>query len=169
LGSIESSAIVARFQRFHEDNPQVYERLVALAREWAKRRPGRQSIAMFAWFAGRRQDRDHQHEVAKELRKALDQAAAALSRSRRTNLWVLRLWRKNVPAADPRVSEANAEQREAVEAARFAGYRLAVRLGREHPTVAEYMRAQELLDEIVGIVQDHAGRDPIDPFVPQIN
>jgi len=124
--------------------------------------------AVFAWFAGRRQIRDHDHETAKELREALDQAAAALAATRRTNQWVVRLWRKGVPG-DERVAAANAEQRVSVEAARVAQDRLALRLGNNHPTVAQYRRAQETLDEIVAIVQDHASRDLIDPFVGQIN
>lgn len=35
-----------RFDRFHERNPAVYDRLAELARTWAKSRAGRQSIAM---------------------------------------------------------------------------------------------------------------------------
>jgi hypothetical protein len=125
--------------------------------------------AVFAWFAGRRQARELKHEVAKELREVLDESAAALARSRRTNQWVVRLWRKGVPGSDDRVLVANAEQRESVEAARVAQDRLSLRLGHDHPTVAQYRRAQEVLDEVVGVVQDHAGREPIDPFVGQIN
>lgn len=125
--------------------------------------------AVFAWFAGRRQARDLGHEVAKELREILDEAAAALARSRRTNLWVIRLWRKGVPASDDQVTVANADQRDSVEAARVAHDRLALRLRHDHPTVAQYWRAQEVLDELVGVVQDHAGRDPINPFVGQLN
>lgn len=41
-----SDQIRARFEYFHEANPAVYDRLAQLARQWAERRPGKQSIAM---------------------------------------------------------------------------------------------------------------------------
>jgi hypothetical protein len=43
---VTASTIRERFDHFHGENPHVYDRLVSLARRWAKRRPGRQSIAM---------------------------------------------------------------------------------------------------------------------------
>jgi hypothetical protein len=118
-----------------------------------------------AWWAGRRQARDHRHEVAREVRDAIDEAAAALFRVRRTNLWVVRLWEKGLPGADSRVGEANDEQREAAEQSRVAAARLTVRLGPDHPLVRKHGECHEMLDELIAIVQDHAGRDPIHPFL----
>jgi hypothetical protein len=126
--------------------------------------------AVFAWFAGRRQRREQEHEVEKERREVLDEAAASLSLTRRTNHWVVRLWRKGLSGTDPQVAEANAEQRASIEAARVSQDRLTLRFGPKHPLVAQYVRAQETLDEIVGLVQEHASRgEAIDPFVSEIN
>jgi hypothetical protein len=122
-----------------------------------------------AWWAGRRQARDHQHEVAKEVRDTIDQAAATLFRIRRTNLWVVRLWGKGIPGTDSRVREANEEQREAAEQSRVAAARLTVRLGPDHSLVRKHNECHDVLDEMVAIVHDHATHEPIDPFVPTLN
>ena len=122
-----------------------------------------------ALWASHRQKRDHQHELGKEVRELLDDAAAALGKMRRATMRIVRLWERGLPDSDARVREETAAQREAVEQSRYARDRLRLRLGKDHPVTEAYEEAALVLDEIYGIVSGRAGREPIDQYRERIN
>jgi hypothetical protein len=124
--------------------------------------------SLTALWQALRERRERRHELERELRGVLDEAAASLAKSRRTTQRLVRHWERKTPPGDPQVIADTAEQRETVEYARTVVDRLKLRLGSGHAMTATLNSAHEVLDEMQGIVMQHGG-GRVGPYQERIN
>jgi hypothetical protein len=103
--------------------------------------------ALGAWWSRSRQQADHAVELDREIRRVLDEGAAAVGATKRAfeSLWALQ--RNGVsPDAEP-ARNCVFEWRQELAAARTAGDRIAIRLGEEHEVSRAYSACIAALDE----------------------
>lgn len=112
-------------------------------------------VALGALLAGWRLKKQLAHErELKELEaltNVIDDAAATIASAKMILARLVKLWGTGVRADDPMVVAASTEQRSAVENARIAGNRLALRLASDDPILTSYGEARNVFDEITEI------------------
>jgi hypothetical protein len=99
-----------------------------------------------AWWMRRRQRADHEREYRAELAAILDFGIDALGRANRCYQRIYRLHVDGVDRESAEARDAFDDRPRRMQAVRYAGDRMAMRLGLEHPVHHAYLECVETLD-----------------------
>lgn len=103
--------------------------------------------SLAAWWTSRRQRDDHQRELRVELAAVLDEGVHAVGRANRCYMRIYRLYVDGVDREAAEAREAFRERPHLMQEVRYAGDRIAIRLGVDHAVHRAYAECTDTLDE----------------------
>jgi hypothetical protein len=118
-----------------------------------------------AWWTRSRQRDDHERELRVELASVLDGAVSSLGRAKRSFERIYAMYLGNVDPTSDEAREVFEGRRRAMQDVRYAGDRIAIRLGSDHETHRAYAECADTLEQQLEFARAYEREPSVEPAV----